>query len=308
MDYEKKYKNALEWARGIYPKVAGAFKEDLEHYFPELAEKNLDERIREVLIDFFKRYDETFYGISTYEVLAWVEKQGESSIHYWTEEEIEPIISDYLRGAEHYGGMIGRLRCLKPIDKVKPKTESQFKNGDWVINRTGDIIMQIVNTKGFYESVEIGGQRRTDTYNYLEWDFRLWDINDAKEGDVLISNDEMFIYAHRKQLYPIAVAHCFVDSDGGFYLDGEFGYSKEEGHSIHPATKEQRDWLFQKMHEAGYEWKADAKRIEPLAWTEEDDSMLECALDMVKWYIGRNETKCRSVSDWLKSLKGRIGG
>jgi len=33
---------------------------------------------------------------------------------YWTEEEIEPIISDYLRGAEHYGGMIGRLRCLKP--------------------------------------------------------------------------------------------------------------------------------------------------------------------------------------------------
>jgi hypothetical protein len=36
------------------------------------------------------------------------------NIHYWTEKEIEPIISDYLRGAEHYGGMIGRLRCLKP--------------------------------------------------------------------------------------------------------------------------------------------------------------------------------------------------
>lgn len=48
--------------------------------------------------------------------LLGLEKQDKSSseVHYWTEEEIEPIISDYLRGAEHYGGMIGRLRCLKP--------------------------------------------------------------------------------------------------------------------------------------------------------------------------------------------------
>lgn len=40
--------------------------------------------------------------------------KSSDQIHYWTEEEIEPIISDYLRGAEHYGGMIARLRCLKP--------------------------------------------------------------------------------------------------------------------------------------------------------------------------------------------------
>ena len=74
-----------------------------------------DERIRKALIRFHKSSID-IDGIKGDDILAWLEKQGESSdqIHYWTEEEIEPIISDYLRGAEHYGGMIGRLRCLKP--------------------------------------------------------------------------------------------------------------------------------------------------------------------------------------------------
>ena len=39
-------------------------------------------------------------------------------------------------------------------------------------------VMQIVNNKDFYESVEISGQRRTDTYNYVEWYFRLCTIQD----------------------------------------------------------------------------------------------------------------------------------
>ena len=47
----------------------------------------------------------------------------QSKIHYWTEEEIEPIISDYLAGREHYGGMLARLRCLKPKSYWKPSDE-----------------------------------------------------------------------------------------------------------------------------------------------------------------------------------------
>lgn len=81
-------------------------------------EKKLKESLMQYLWDM---YHKDFWppkpSIETCEKwLAWLEKQGESpsEIRYWTEEEIEPIISDYLRGAEHYGGMIGRLRCLKP--------------------------------------------------------------------------------------------------------------------------------------------------------------------------------------------------
>lgn len=59
-------------------------------------------------------------------------------IHYWTEEEIEPIISDYLRGTEHYGGMIGRLRCLKPKHLERQGEQEAWSEEDknmleWVI-------------------------------------------------------------------------------------------------------------------------------------------------------------------------------
>jgi hypothetical protein len=40
MDYEKAYKEALNWMRGIYPTLAGSDKEDAEHYFPELKESD----------------------------------------------------------------------------------------------------------------------------------------------------------------------------------------------------------------------------------------------------------------------------
>lgn len=52
----------------------------------------------------------------------------QNKIHYWTEEEIEPIISDYLTGKEHYGGMIARLRCLKPKSHWKPSKDEECKN------------------------------------------------------------------------------------------------------------------------------------------------------------------------------------
>lgn len=116
----------------------GAFNSKLMHQeinIPEGFEANIegdkiilkkiesdDERIRKYLI----RYIDNTMRSSTLKskLLAWLEKQDKSSdqIHYWTEEEIEPIISDYLRGAEHYGGMIGRLRCLNPKSLEKQRT------------------------------------------------------------------------------------------------------------------------------------------------------------------------------------------
>lgn len=39
----------------------------------------------------------------------------------------------------------------------------------------------------------------------------------------------------------------------------------------------------------------------PAEWSEEDEKMLEYALDMIEWYSGKNENKSRLVSDWLKS-------
>jgi len=59
------------------------FADDVRKILPEL---NEDERIREVLIGYFKKYKvqeacgvKTFYGIPTNNILAWLEKQGDTN-------------------------------------------------------------------------------------------------------------------------------------------------------------------------------------------------------------------------------------
>ena len=82
MDYEKKYNEALEWMRGVYPTLTGAVKEDAEHYFPELRESE-DERIRKYIL---RACEETIEGggkglelsmDTTKKLAAYLEKQKE---------------------------------------------------------------------------------------------------------------------------------------------------------------------------------------------------------------------------------------
>ena len=132
-------------------------EECLYDMFPQLMESD-NERIRKVLIDYFKRYKEneefginTFYGISTDDILAWLEKQGEKDNTI----DIDKIVDDFSKtkikcypsGIEVIPSMIevdayrkglnDALRLVlnvekqgkqKPADKVEPK----FKVGDWI--------------------------------------------------------------------------------------------------------------------------------------------------------------------------------
>ncbi len=86
----KAYDEALKWMRELYPRFPGAFKEEIEHYFPELCEsESEDERIRTSLYTFFQGMLEgnedcykvggfvKFEGIDVKSILAWLEKQKE---------------------------------------------------------------------------------------------------------------------------------------------------------------------------------------------------------------------------------------
>lgn len=81
MNYEQKYKEALEKARQF---SEHPLQEDsssiVEYIFPELKESE-DERIRKWLIDWAKavNWSERF-TISKEQVLAWLEKQGKKKI------------------------------------------------------------------------------------------------------------------------------------------------------------------------------------------------------------------------------------
>lgn len=67
----KKYDEALEWMRKVYPTLTGADKEDAEHYFPELQESD-DERIRKAILSFIKQ-PAGMQELTTKEYSKWVE-------------------------------------------------------------------------------------------------------------------------------------------------------------------------------------------------------------------------------------------
>ena len=79
MDYKEKYEQALERAKYYHDRDNIQF---LENIFPELKESK-DEKIRNVLVDYFKRYKEqeecgikTFYGIPTDNIITWLENHS----------------------------------------------------------------------------------------------------------------------------------------------------------------------------------------------------------------------------------------
>ena len=82
--------------------------------------------------------------------------------------------------------------------------EPKFKNGDWVISKYMHLIMQILNNdNGYYKTVETDGTERNDSYDFIERNFKLWTIEDAKEGDILFADDWIVIFRPNKYPQPI---------------------------------------------------------------------------------------------------------
>ena len=181
--------------------------------FPELKESE-GERTRKELINFVKSHLAGFPQCEKY--IAWLEKQGEQ----------------------------------KPVDKVEPK----FKIGDWIVEpREGepDGLWHIDRIEdGYYWSDKCGC-----TIEYADKNFHLWTIQDAKDGDVLCYKDEISLYKHdiknctkQEPNFGGFVYYCCYDGKR-FIMDSLYSLIEQDKMDIHPATKEQRDLLFQKIKE-----------------------------------------------------------
>ena len=100
--------------------------------------------------------------------------------------------------------------------------------------------------------------------------FRDWTIQDAKDGDVLFHSDSasngIFIFKEILQRGTIqkVICYCDYDSEDGFCLGKNHTCCWTDSKILHPATKEQCDFLFQKMKEAGYKWNSETKTLEEL--------------------------------------------
>lgn len=135
-----------------------------------------------------------------------------------------------------------------------------------------------------------------------------WTTKDAKDGDVLVASDgSIFLFAGVVDLgckYYIALEL----EDETIQVNDNFEHCWESINGVTPATKEQRNLLFQKMKEAGYMWDEEKKELKKIeqnpAWSEEDETIA----DNIAWAIANDRIRPQDrddYCDWLKSLKER---
>lgn len=301
-------------------------KNDLEEMFPELTELE-DEGIRIELLNYL--YDVHDDDEERARWIAWLEKQGEQmfdprysildklieaddiyqmSVNDAMVEEAKNKAIEVLSKLE-----ISKLLELekqgeqKSVDNVEPK----FNVNDWVIDsqgivhQIGNVIENVTNHTYSYDIVGSG------YFNDNTEGVRLWTIQDAKDGDVLANNGNIILF---KQIsdsarpdYKFIQSYCFVLTHRfDFYLSGT--YNLDDG--FHPATKEQRNLLFQKMTDAGYTFdfeKKELRKIEQKSSTSVNEFDIEVERFCKECFITDTNEKgnvfciARHFTDWQKN-------
>ena len=208
---------------------------------PELAESE-DERIRKEIISLLQYTKGRRIGyeprISQDDMIAWLEKLG-----------YKPQGKTALEAAKE-----------EKVDNAN-KAEPKFHEGDWITNGVCTTQIDSVDD-GFYwhDNNRIGG--RIDAMNKA---YHLWSINDAKDGDILVNGSNIFIFSHFSDIARV-MGYCHINLDDGRFYDDK---DKNECFGLidtvfSPTTEEQRDHLFAKMKEAGYEWDAENKELKKI--------------------------------------------
>ena len=209
------------------------------------------------------------------EYFAWTERQGESkptdkvepkfkvgdiiiNIHYrWDGKHRIREITDgkYIFDNGSYID-IKEQNSWELADKVEPK----FHEGDWIISKYMHLVMQIINNDiGYYKTVETDGTERYDSYDFIERNFKLWSIQDAKDGDVLVDDLGNICIYKESSLKNMYYSYCYGNHK--YFVDGGGSHVIED---TCPATKEQRNTLFKKIKEEGYEWDTEKKELKKI--------------------------------------------
>lgn len=249
LSIEQKAK-AYDEALKVLHKYDGAnimFSQSLkEEMFPELKESE-DEKTRAEIVRFIQM--EVKDEIVGNKWLAWLEKQAEQKPQ--GKSALEAIKEEKVDNA----------------NKVEPK----FKVGDWIV---WEDKCYKVNYDGCgYELVDQNGLSTSLEYGNIDENAHLWTINDAKPGDIIYAESKFatfdFIVIFSKLENKNVGVYCDVSSDSDDYSDGldhwEFdntkGFIEMDRYNFYPVSKEQRDLLFTKMKEAGYEWAKKPKKL-----------------------------------------------
>jgi hypothetical protein len=140
--------------------------------------------------------------------------------------------------------------------------EPKFKTRDWIIRNDGSsyVPIQIYSLKKdrYLVTNMIGSKGEVMLTSQDKW--HLWTIQDAKDGDVLATGNIICIFKKLdKDGYYIISPCIYTVKDGLEVIDNEDDTIGSCG--FKPATKEDRELLFRKIQEAGYEWDVDKKEL-----------------------------------------------
>ncbi len=258
LEKAKAYDKALKLMRDCVPDENGLVHVRPSDIFSELKESE-GEEIKEYLISFIKM--ESGVNLSPDDagkILAWLEKQGEQKPINDIDEDIVETVED-----------------TSILDMVEPK----FKVGNWY-QCTKDFFGKGVtfDKNTAYYCAEEGCLKNEygchiaivkDLYD----NFKLWTIQDAKDGDVLVcplpkkygAGEQIFIFKginSRDYVDNCIEFYCRICQ--GYFYENKIGFMGTTDGIFHPATKEQRDLLFQKMKEAGYTFDFDKKELKKI--------------------------------------------
>ena len=202
--------------------------------------------------------------------------------------------------------------------------KNEFKTMFPALEESEDERIRKTLIKYFRNCVSLEGINGEDISNWLEKQGEQKPADkvslDFKKGDILYEQKTMSILlvCERNGSWLMTFCDYWMLKEK---LHIEFPYEKYgfvREMSLVPATKEQRDLLFQKMKEAGYEWDAEKKEMKKVeqkhaAWSEEDERFADkivCVMKSSANGFPQEEAFVDEVDKWLKnklkSLKDRV--
>ena len=305
----KAYDIALARAREIHHNEDDKVK-DMEFLFPELKESE-DERVRKVLIELVKCNERSGYtllnNVTTDSMLAWLEKQGEKKPKFVAKKEVTGTLKEMLDNIDPVELEETRNEMMESIstDKVEPK----FHKDDWITN--GQLTCKVLSVTS--KSYEL--HLYNDDYRHFETDvqsvdkhYHLWSIEDAKDGDVLAGSKGDVILMFRgignTEWDDVIDYHCYYDCYRECFAvqeDVEY-WGDIKNNQLKPATKEQRDLLFEKMDNTGYMWDGDKKELKLLITNGGDFEPCDKKQDKHKVWTDNDYDEIKSIEYLLHEL------
>ena len=287
-DKAKAYDEALKRAKLSRLQLLNIGEEatEIEYIFPELKESEDEwiEKIRKDIILYLNNRKIFSFAESraAERWIAWLEKQDDKPQGKTIHEE----------KADNDNKVKPKFEIIQDKWYICTHTTCSEDSRIWFKKNTPYLGKEILKYDLGFES---------NDYQYY---FRLWTIQDAKEGDVLDANGAPFIYKKHDKDYVyfycgINLADEFIKANG---ID-----PWNNNNNVYPATKEQRELLFSKMKEDGYEWNDEKKKLKKIEkqgekkpkWGDDDEQYLLVCKNALRKYQVSDKWDADIISKWL---------